>query len=69
MTSPPRLTMVYQVFHVFMIHRYISHEFYVISYDSLELDLDLTYEEELVAILDRQIRWLKTKEIDSVKIK
>ena len=41
---------------------------HVISLDSVELGPDLTFEEEPIAILDRQIRKLRTKEIASVKV-
>ncbi|XP_055827405.1 uncharacterized protein LOC129895689 [Solanum dulcamara] len=35
---------------------------------TVELDPDLTFEEEPIAILDRQVRKLRTKEIASVKV-
>lgn len=50
---PLRLSAIHPVFHVFMLHRYISDESHVISYDSIKLGLDLSYEEDPVAILDR----------------
>lgn len=34
----------------------------------MELDPDLTYDEEPAAILDRQVRKLRTKEITLVKV-
>ena len=40
----------------------------MISLDSVELGQDLTFEEESITILDRQIRKLRTKEIASVKV-
>ncbi|XP_055824419.1 uncharacterized protein LOC129892937 [Solanum dulcamara] len=43
-------------------------ESHVISHDSVELSAYLTYEEEPVAILDRQVRKLRTKEITSVNV-
>ncbi|XP_069145428.1 uncharacterized protein [Solanum lycopersicum] len=46
----------------------ISDESHVISLDSVELGQDLTFEEEPIAIFDRQIRKLRTKEIASVKV-
>lgn len=41
---------------------------YIICWDSILLDENLSYEEELVAILDRDIRNLRTKEIVSMKV-
>ena len=51
-----------------MLRKYIPDESHVISLDSVELGQDLTFEEEPIAILDRQIRKLRTKEIASVKV-
>ncbi|XP_069152086.1 uncharacterized protein [Solanum lycopersicum] len=65
---PPSLSAVHPIFHVSMLRKYIPNESHVISLDSVELGPDLTYEEEPIAILDRQIRKLRTKEIASVKV-
>jgi len=51
-----------------MLRKYISDESHVLSLDSVELGPDLTFEEEPIAILDRQVRKLRTKEIASVKV-
>ncbi|XP_055835172.1 uncharacterized protein LOC129903651 [Solanum dulcamara] len=68
LTLPPSLSSVHLVFHVWMLRRYIKDESYVISHDSVELRPYLTYEEEPMAILDWQIRKLRTKEIASMKV-
>ena len=65
---PPSLSSIHPVFHVSMLRKYIPDESHVISLDSVELGPDLTYEEEPIAILDRQIRKLRTKELVSVKV-
>ena len=65
---PPSLSAVHPVFHVSMLRKYIPDESHVISLDSVELGQDLTFEEEPIAILDRKIRKLRTKEIASVKV-
>ena len=65
---PPSLSAVHPVFHVSMLQKYIPNESHVISLDSVELGPDLTYEEEPISILDRQIRKLRTKELVSVKV-
>lgn len=49
----PRLSMIYPIFHVSILCRYIPNKSYVIPYDAVELGLNLTYEKEPVAILDR----------------
>ncbi|XP_069145876.1 uncharacterized protein [Solanum lycopersicum] len=65
---PPSLSVVHPVFHVSMLQKYIPDESHVISLDSVELGADLTYEEEPISILDRQIRKLRTTELVSVKV-
>ena len=65
---PPSLSVVHPVFHVSMLRKYIKDETHVISPDSVELGPDLTYEKEPIAILDRHIRKLRTKELVSVKV-
>ena len=58
---PPSLSAVHPVFHVSMLRKYIPDESHVLSLDSVELGPDLTFEEESIAILDRQVRKLRTK--------
>ena len=65
---PPSLSVVHPVFHVSMLRKYIQDESHVLSLDSVELGQDLAFEEEPIAILDRQIRKLRTKEIALVKV-
>ncbi|XP_059292580.1 uncharacterized protein LOC132046051 [Lycium ferocissimum] len=65
---PPGLSGVHPVFHVSMLKKYHSDGSYIIHWDSVLLDENLSYEEEPIAILDRQVRKLRTKEIASVKV-
>ena len=65
---PPSLSAVLPLFHVSMLRKYIPDESHVISLDSVELGPDMTYEEEPISILDRQIRKLRTKELVPVKV-
>ena len=65
---PPSLSAVHPVFHAFMLRKYIPDESHVISLDSVELGPDYTFEEEPIAILDRQVRKYRTKNIASVKV-
>ncbi|WMV59080.1 hypothetical protein MTR67_052465 [Solanum verrucosum] len=65
---PPNLYCVYPIFHVSMLKRYHGDGDYIIKWDSIVLDKDLQYEEEQIAILDRDVRKLRTKKIKSVKI-
>ncbi|KAK4709781.1 hypothetical protein R3W88_004294 [Solanum pinnatisectum] len=65
---PPNLSSVHPIFHVSMLKRYHSDGDYIIKWDSIVLDKDLQYEEEPIAILDRDVRKLRTMEIKSMKV-
>ena len=65
---PPGLSGMHPVFHVSMLKRYHGDGNYIIHWDSILLDENLTYEQESVAILDREIRKLRSREIASIKL-
>ena len=65
---PPGLLGVHPVFHVSMLKRYHGDGNYIIRWDSVLLDENLSYEEEHVAILDREVRKLRSREIASIKV-
>ena len=65
---PPGLSGVHPVFHVSMLKRYHGDGNYIIRWDSVLLDENLSYEEEPAAILDREVRKLRSKEITSIKV-
>ncbi|XP_055823272.1 uncharacterized protein LOC129891810 [Solanum dulcamara] len=64
----PSLSRVHLVFHVSMLKNYHGDRAYIIKWDSVLLDKELRYEEELVAILDRDVRKLRTKDINMLKV-
>ncbi|XP_059310951.1 uncharacterized protein LOC132062389 [Lycium ferocissimum] len=68
LSLPPVLSGVHLVFHVSMLKKYHSDGSYIIRWDSVLLDENLSYEEEPISILDREVRKLRSKEIASVKI-
>ena len=65
---PPGLSGVHPVFHVSMLKRYHGNGNYIIRWDSVLLDKNLSYEDEPVASLDREIRKLRSREIASIKV-
>ena len=65
---PPKLSRIYPVFHVSMLRKYIADPLHVLQPQVVELSEDLTYEEFPVAIVDRQIHQLRTKDIPMVKV-
>ncbi|XP_070029636.1 uncharacterized protein [Nicotiana sylvestris] len=48
---PPSSSAVHLVFHVSMLRKYHDNPFHVLDFSTIQLDKDLTYEEEPVAIL------------------
>ena len=64
----PNLSQVHLVFHISMLMKYISDLSHVLQPQSIEVNEDLTYEEELVAIIDYQVRQLRSKAISMVKV-
>ncbi|KAM6577664.1 hypothetical protein CsatB_029501 [Cannabis sativa] len=65
---PPALSAVHNVFHVSMLRKYVSDPSHILSYESLELQPDMTYEEQPVQILDRKDKVLRNKTIALVKV-
>ena len=65
---PPELKKIHNVFHVSMLRRYRSDPPHVVSSEVIELKPDLTYEEEPVEILAREVKELWNKRIPLVKV-
>ncbi|KAL5787294.1 hypothetical protein ACOSP7_004243 [Xanthoceras sorbifolium] len=65
---PPELEKIHNVFHVSMLRRYRSDPSYRVQAESIEIRPDLTYEEEPVQILDREIKELRNKRVPLVKV-
>ncbi|XP_070032944.1 uncharacterized protein [Nicotiana tomentosiformis] len=64
----PSLAGVQPVFHVSMLWKYHGDPSNVLDFSSFQLDRDLSYVEEPVAILDRQVQKLRSKNIAFVKV-
>ncbi|XP_075082951.1 uncharacterized protein LOC142166942 [Nicotiana tabacum] len=57
-----------RVFHVSMVRKCISDSSQVLEAPTIPLDEKLSYEEELMTIVDRHVRKLRSKEIEFVKV-
>ncbi|KAK5772889.1 hypothetical protein PVK06_049191 [Gossypium arboreum] len=65
---PPELDRIHDVFHVFMLRRYRSDPSHVVPVEEIEVRTDLTFEEEPIQILDREVKVLRRKLVLLVKI-
>ena len=65
---PPELEKIHSVFHVSMLRMYRSEPSHVVSSETIELIPDLTYEEETVEVLAREVKELRNKKIPLVKV-
>ena len=51
-----------------MLRKYLSDESHVLQSQAVEVDFQMSYVEEPIAIVDQQVRKLRSKEIPSVKV-
>ncbi|XP_075078500.1 uncharacterized protein LOC142164566 [Nicotiana tabacum] len=65
---PPELEAIHPVFHISMLRKFLGDPSCISPIEDIEVSENLSYEEIPVAILDRQIRKLRTKEVASVKV-
>ncbi|CAN6716650.1 unnamed protein product [Malus baccata var. baccata] len=65
---PPELSKVHNVFHVFMLRHSISDHSHVIPPQPLEINSNLTYDEEPMTILDWKDKVLRNKTVHLVKV-
>nr|XP_009757767.1 PREDICTED: uncharacterized protein LOC104210542 [Nicotiana sylvestris] len=65
---PQEMSLVHLEFHVSMLKKVVEDPTLIISVEAIEVNEELTYEEIQIAILDRQIRKLRNKEIASVRV-
>ncbi|XP_012480999.1 uncharacterized protein LOC105795892 [Gossypium raimondii] len=65
---PLELNRIHDVFHVSMLRRYWSDLSHIVSVKEIEVKSDLTFEEEPIQILDRDVKVLRRKFIPLVKV-
>ena len=64
---PGELALVHPIFHVSMLKKCISDLEFILPIKGLGVKDNLSYEEVLVQILDRQVKKLRNKEVASVQ--
>ncbi|XP_070019881.1 uncharacterized protein [Nicotiana sylvestris] len=65
---PYELEFVHSIYYVSMLRKCIGDPSRVVPIKDVQITEDLSYEEVLVAILDRQVHKLRTKDVASIKV-
>ena len=65
---PPNLSHVHNVFHISLLRKYMPDPSHVLHAEPIQIESNLTYEEQPVDILDRKEQVLRTKRIPLVKV-
>ena len=65
---PPKLSIIHLVLHMSILQKYLLDLSHVLALHTIQLDEDLTYEEEPIAIVIHQLKKLHSKEVASVKV-
>ncbi|KAA0033327.1 pol protein [Cucumis melo var. makuwa] len=63
---PPSLSAVHDVFHVSMLGKYVADPTHVMDFEPLQISENLSYEEQPVEILAREVKKLRSREISLV---
>ena len=65
---PPEFAKLHDVFHVSMLQKYRSDESHILPVQEIQVQEDLSYDEEPKAILDREVKQLRNKQVPLVKV-
>ncbi|GJR60411.1 hypothetical protein Tco_1502573 [Tanacetum coccineum] len=69
LSFPQELSRVYSTFHVSNLKKCYFDEPLTVPFDGLHIDDKLHFVEELVEIMDREVKWLKQSRILIVKVR
>ncbi|KAA0039194.1 pol protein [Cucumis melo var. makuwa] len=65
---PPSFSAMHDVFHVSMLRRYVADSTHVVDFEPLQISENLSYEEQPVEILAKEVKKLRSREISLVKV-
>ncbi|KAL0536372.1 hypothetical protein IC582_025319 [Cucumis melo] len=65
---PPSFAAVHDVFHISMLRKYVADPTHVVDFEPLQVSENLSYEEQPVEVLAREVKKLRSREIPLVKI-
>ena len=65
---PPELSRIHSVFHVSMLKKYVPDPSHILETPSIELEEDLSFKVQPVAIVDQEMKQLRSKVIPMIKV-
>ncbi|GAV66278.1 hypothetical protein CFOL_v3_09788 [Cephalotus follicularis] len=65
---PPSLSHVHNVFHVSLLRKYMANPYHVLSAETIQMHEDLSYNEQLVEILDYKEHVMRMKTVPLLKV-
>ncbi|KAA0064254.1 DNA/RNA polymerases superfamily protein [Cucumis melo var. makuwa] len=65
---PPSFSTVHNVFHVSMLRKYVADPTHVVEFEPLQISENMSYKEQPVEILAREVKKLRSREISLVKV-
>ena len=65
---PPELAKLHDVLHVSMLRKYRYDESHILSVQDIQVQPNFTFDEEPKAILDREVKQLRNKQVPLVKV-
>ena len=65
---PPELSRIHNIFHVSMLKKYIPDLSHILEVPPVELEEDLSFKVQPVAIVDQEMKQLRSKVIPMVKV-
>ena len=65
---PPELSRIHNVFHVSILNKYVPDPSHILETPPIELDEDFSFEVQPVAIVDQELKQLRSKIIPTVKV-
>ena len=65
---PPQMSQVHLVFHVSILRKYVSNPTHILPVQDVSVEKNITYREEPIAIIGKETRRLRNKEITMVKV-
>ena len=65
---PSELSRIHNVFHVSMLKKYVSDSSHILETPPIDLEEDLSFEVQPVAIVDQEMKQLRSKVIPMLKV-